>query len=181
MKNLVKFLAIAPMLFASVLIVNAQEKSAKTVTAANVEIVKPTMDAQMEGQDVLAMLKGQKDLTTFATALKASGLVDKINGGEYTILAPTNEAFKALPAGTIEKLLMPENKEKLVQILSNHIFTGSVNAEQAAEVDNLSSWSGQEIPVNVGSAGVYFGDAKVQSADLKTDNGMIHTIDKVIM
>ena len=132
--------------------------------------------------DILDVLGKNVELSTFATALRASGLTEKLNSGDaFTLFAPTNEAFEALPKGTIEKLLMPENKKGLKKLLFNHIITGTSNAEMVSEIKTLSCWSGQELIVDVGSAGVSVGDAKVLKKDLQVENGIVHVIDKVLV
>ena len=185
MKKMFGIAVILPLYFASIFLACAQSNEEvpthnEMALAEVSEVDEPTkIDVHVSG--IFEVLKAESSLTTFVTALKASGLADKLSSGAYTILAPSNEAFDALPKGTLEELLMPENKEKLISVLQNHIFTGAVSADQIGKVENLSSWSGQDVPVNVGSAGVFFGEAKVEKADLKTDHGMVHIISQVII
>ena len=184
MKKMFGIVVILPLYCASMFIACAQANEETTlndvVAFAEILPVTEAIEKTEVTPGLFEVLKQELTLSTFATALKASGLAEKLQTGTYTILAPSNEAFDALPKGTLEQLLMPENKEKLVSILQNHIFTGAVDADQLGKVENLSSWSGQDVPVNVGSAGVFFGEAKVDKADVKTENGFIHIINKVL-
>jgi uncharacterized surface protein with fasciclin (FAS1) repeats len=119
---------------------------------------------------------------TLVAAVQAAGLVDTLKGkGPFTIFAPTDEAFAKLPAGTVEMLLKPENKDKLVAILTYHVVPGKVMAADVAGKEMMvKSVEGAEIDVN-GKDGVMVDQAKVIKADIVTDNGVIHVIDAVIM
>ena len=119
---------------------------------------------------------------TLAAALQAAGLVDTLKGaGPFTVFAPTDEAFAKLPAGTVEDLLKPENKAKLVSILTYHVVAGKVMAADVAGKKTMAkSVEGSEIEIN-GMDGVMVDGAKVVTADIAADNGVIHVIDAVIM
>ena len=119
---------------------------------------------------------------TLAAALQAAGLVDTLKGsGPFTVFAPTDEAFAKLPAGTVEDLLKPQNKAKLVSILTYHVVAGKVMAADVAGKKTMAkSVEGSEIEVN-GMDGVMVDGAKVVTADIAADNGVIHVIDAVIM
>ena len=122
---------------------------------------------------------------TLVAAVKAAGLVDTLKGtGPFTVFAPTDEAFKKLPAGTLESLLKPENKGKLVSILTYHVVPGSydaarITAEKSKQY-GLKSVQGAEIAVDTRS-GVKVSGANVTKTDIKTSNGVIHVIDAVIL
>ncbi len=119
---------------------------------------------------------------TLAAALKAAGLIDTLKGpGPFTVFAPTDAAFAALPAGTVESLLKPENHEKLVAILTYHVVPGRVTAAQVAGMDAATTVQGGEIAIQASGGAVTVNDAHVVSADVTASNGVIHVIDKVLM
>lgn len=120
---------------------------------------------------------------TLAAALKAAGLVDTLKGpGPFTVFAPTDEAFKKLPAGTVESLLKPENKAKLVGILTYHVVPGKVmSTSLAGKVTDAKTVQGQMVKVDATKGGVMVDNAKVVKADISADNGVIHVIDAVIL
>jgi uncharacterized surface protein with fasciclin (FAS1) repeats len=122
------------------------------------------------------------DFKTLVAALQAAGLVDTLKGaGPFTVFAPTDEAFAKLPAGTVDDLLKPENKAKLVAILTYHVVPGKVMAADVAGKETTAkSVQGSEIKIN-GMNGVMVDDATVVTADVVADNGVIHVIDTVIM
>ena len=122
------------------------------------------------------------DFKTLVAALEAAGLVDTLKGaGPFTVFAPTDGAFAKLPAGTLDDLLKPENKDKLVAILTYHVVAGKVMAADVAGKETMAkSVEGSEIKVN-GLNGVMVDDATVVTADIVADNGVIHVIDAVIM
>ena len=119
---------------------------------------------------------------TLVTAVKAAGLVETLKGkGPFTVFAPTDEAFAKLPAGTVENLLKPENKNQLVAILTYHVVSGKVMSKDLAGKKTMAkSVEGGEISVD-GTDGVKVDNAKVVTADIEASNGIIHVIDAVIM
>jgi uncharacterized surface protein with fasciclin (FAS1) repeats len=120
--------------------------------------------------------------TTLAAALEAAGLIDALKGdGPFTVFAPTDDAFAALPAGTVEMLLMPENKDKLVDILTYHVLAGQVMAADiAGKVTTVEMLNGGKATVDAQN-GVKINEANVVTADVIASNGVIHVIDAVIM
>ena len=124
--------------------------------------------------------------TTLLAAAQAAGLADALATGEnLTVFAPTDEAFAKLPAGTVEDLLKPENKDKLVAILQYHVVPSKIMAgdiaEGTSEVATLKAAGDTTIEVTKGADGVMVDGAKVVSADVAADNGVIHVIDSVIL
>ena len=118
---------------------------------------------------------------TLAAALKAADLVEALSGeGPFTVFAPTDEAFAALPEGTLASLLEPENKDKLAAILTYHVVAGRAYSDQL-ENGAIESLQGSKLTVRVGEHGVTVGDATVASADIDTTNGVIHVIDRVLL
>lgn len=120
---------------------------------------------------------------TLVAAVQAAGLVETLKGpGPFTVFAPTDEAFSALPAGTIEELLKPENKDRLVAILTYHVVPGKVMASDAAgKTAELTTVQGGTLEVDGTGTGVTVQGASVTMADIAADNGVIHVIDKVIL
>ena len=119
---------------------------------------------------------------TLAAALKAAGLVDTLKGtGPFTVFAPTDAAFAALPKGTVESLLKPENRDKLVAILTYHVVPGRVTANQVAGMKAATTVQGGEIAIRASGKAVKVNDARVVSADVAASNGVIHVIDKVLL
>jgi len=118
---------------------------------------------------------------TLAAALKAAGLVETLKGkGPFTVFAPTDEAFAKLPTGTVESLLKPENKDKLVAILTYHVVAGEVKAADVIKLKSAKTVQGQSVTVHT-TEGVKINDAKVVKADIECANGVIHVIDSVLL
>jgi len=119
---------------------------------------------------------------TLVAAVQAAGLVDVLKGnGPFTVFAPSDAAFAKLPAGTVESLIKPENKEKLAAILKFHVISGKVMASDVTgKVAHPASVQGENLNVD-GTHGVTVNGAKVTSADIGCTNGVIHVIDTVIM
>lgn len=119
---------------------------------------------------------------TLLAAVKAAGLVDTLVGkGPFTVFAPTDEAFAKLPANTVQDLLKPENKQKLVDILTYHVVPGRVYSEDAVAAKTAKTVQGTSIMVSVGSDGAKINNAKLVMTDLDASNGVIHVIDTVLM
>ena len=119
---------------------------------------------------------------TLAAALAAAGLVETLKGdGPFTVFAPTDEAFAALPAGAVETLLLPENKDQLTSILTYHVVPGKVKAADVVKLDSATTVNGADVSITVNDGKVMINDATVTTADVKASNGVIHVIDKVIM
>jgi len=132
--------------------------------------------------DIVDVAAGNPDFSTLVAAVKAAGLVDALKAkGPLTVFAPTNAAFAKLPAGTVESLLKPENKAKLVEILTYHVVPGKVMAADVVTVDSAESLQGQSIMVNVNGSKVMVNNANVTATDIKASNGVIHVIDTVLM
>ena len=131
--------------------------------------------------DIVAVASGAGSFKTLVAAVKAAGLVETLQGkGPFTVFAPTDEAFAKLPAGTVESLLKPENKEKLVSILTYHVVPGKV---MAADVKTMKAktLNGQELSIKVEDGKVTVDNAKVVKTDVAAKNGVIHVIDTVVL
>ena len=133
-------------------------------------------------KDIVDTALNAGSFTTLAAALEAAGLIDALKGdGPFTVFAPTDDAFAALPAGTVEMLLMPENKDKLVDILTYHVLAGQVMAADiAGKVASVEMLNGGKATVDAQN-GVKINEANVVTADVMASNGVIHMIDAVIM
>ncbi len=133
-------------------------------------------------KDIVDTAAGAGSFNTLVAAVEAAGLVDTLKGeGPFTVFAPTDEAFAALPEGTVEDLLKPENKEKLVAILTYHVVAGKVMASDVAGTETMAATvEGQELKID-GSDGVKINGATVTSADVEATNGVIHVIDQVLL
>ncbi len=133
-------------------------------------------------QDIVDTAVAAGDFTTLAAALQAAGLVDTLKGdGPFTVFAPTDEAFAKLPAGTVENLLKPENKDQLIAVLTYHVVPGKVTAEQVVNLSTATTVQGSDIDIKVMDGTVHIDNATVAKADIMTSNGVIHVIDEVIL
>jgi uncharacterized surface protein with fasciclin (FAS1) repeats len=132
-------------------------------------------------KDIVAIASGDAQFKTLTKALGSAGLVTTLQGkGPFTVFAPTDAAFAALPQGTVENLLKPANKAKLTKILTYHVVPGSVVSTSLKSGD-VKSVEGSSLKVAVSPGKVTVGGAKVVKADIKASNGVIHVIDKVLM
>ena len=132
-------------------------------------------------KDIVDTAVGAGSFGTLVAAVQAAGLVDTLKGdGPFTVFAPTDEAFAALPAGTVEDLLKPENIETLTAILTYHVVPGKVMSGDLSDDMSAATVQGSEVMIDLDN-GVMVNDATVVSADIEASNGVIHVIDKVIM
>ena len=140
----------------------------------------------------LAMSGGKKDIVdtavsagsfnTLAAALQAADLVDALKQpGPYTVFAPTDNAFAKLPAGTVDNLLKPEHKDKLIAILTYHVVPGEVDSAEVLKLNSAKTLNGKNVSIEVKEGNVMVNSAKVVKPDVKASNGVIHVIDTVII
>ena len=133
-------------------------------------------------KDIVDTAVAAGSFNTLATALKAAGLIETLKGtGPFTVFAPTDAAFAKLPAGTVEDLLKPENKAKLVSILTYHVVSGSVSSAQVVKMTSAKTVEGQSVKISTKDGGVMIDSANVVKADVWASNGVIHVIDSVIL
>lgn len=133
-----------------------------------------------EAGTIVEVAQGNADFSTLVAAVTAAGLAETLSGeGPFTVFAPTNAAFEALPAGLLDKLLLPENKEVLAKIVSYHALAAKVMAADVAagEVDTVE---GSKLTITT-EGGVKVGDANVTATDIAASNGVIHVIDQVLV
>lgn len=137
---------------------------------------------QVRAQDIVDTAVSAGQFNTLVAAVQAAGLVETLKGeGPYTVFAPTDEAFAALPEGTVETLLQPENLEQLVAVLTYHVIPGKVmSTDIAGQALQVESVQGSSLSVDA-TNGVTVDGANVVAADIETDNGVIHVIDKVVL
>jgi len=132
--------------------------------------------------DLVTLAQKAGTFQTLLTAAKAAGLAETLmKGGPFTVLAPTDEAFAKLPAGTVEALLKPENKDKLARILKAHVIEGRVYADQVAGLHEAPTLAGVHLGVEKRGANLALAGARVVTADLEAKNGVVHVIDSVIV
>ncbi len=130
---------------------------------------------------IVDIAAGNPDFSTLVAAVQAAGLAETLSGeGPFTVFAPTNEAFAALPAGTVEDLLKPENKDKLIAILTYHVVAGKVMSTDLTNDMMAPTVEGKDVTIMT-EPSVMVNDANVVQADIEASNGVIHVIDKVLM
>ena len=132
--------------------------------------------------DIVDTAVAAGDFTTLAAALKAGDLIDTLKGdGPFTVFAPTDAAFAKLPAGTVETLLRPENKDQLVAILTYHVVPGNVHASKVVTMNSAPTVNGDDLAIRVEGDAVFVNESRVVSTDIEASNGVIHVINKVIL
>ena len=156
-----------------------------TLTFTSLALVAMLASAPVRAQqakDVVDTAVAAGSFTTLAKALTAADLVGTLKGkGPFTVFAPTDEAFAKLPAGTLNELLKPENKDKLRRILTYHVVPGEVRAADVVKLQSAKAVSGDTITIKVNDGKVHVDNANVTKTDIQTSNGVIHVIDTVIL
>jgi len=136
----------------------------------------------MADKDIVDIAASAGSFKTLVAAVQAAGLVDALKGeGPLTVFAPTDEAFGKLPEGTVENLLKPENKDKLVAILTYHVVPGRVTADQVVNLDSAKTLNGRSLKISSKDGNVMVDAARVTATDIMASNGVIHTIDTVVL
>ena len=132
--------------------------------------------------DIVATAEGAGQFKTLLAAVKAADLESTLKGpGPFTVFAPTDDAFAKLPAGTVEGLLEPKNKEKLKAVLTYHVVSGNVPSSEAVKLTSAKTVNGKELRLAAKGGGLEVNGAKVVKADIMASNGVIHVIDKVVL
>mgnify|MGYP001500470564 CR=1 FL=1 len=140
------------------------------------------LPAYAADKDIVDTAVGAGDFKTLAAALEAADLVSTLKGeGPFTVFAPTDAAFEKLPAGTLDTLLKPENKQQLVDILTYHVVPGKVLAADVVGLDEAKTVNGKMIDVQVDGSALKVNEANVTATDVAASNGVIHVIDQVIL
>jgi len=138
--------------------------------------------SKMPTKDIVDTAVSAGSFKTLTTALAAAGLVETLKGkGPFTVFAPTDEAFAKLPAGTVESLLKPANKQKLTAILTYHVVAGNVKAADVVKLSSAKTLNGQSVTIKTVGGKVLINGATVVKADIAATNGTIHVIDTVLM
>ena len=152
-------------------------KTLLAMTAASLLAV----PAFAQDMDIVDTAVGAGNFTTLVAAVTAAGLVDTLKGpGPFTVFAPTDAAFAALPAGTVEDLLKPENKEKLIAVLTYHVVPGAVMSGDLTEGMMAKTVQGTDVTITL-DGGAKVNGAPISTADIAASNGVIHVIDQVIL
>jgi len=153
------------------------------MTAAAAVMAGPALAGDaMADKDIVDIAAGNDSFSTLVAAVKAADLVDTLKGeGPFTVFAPVNAAFDALPDGTVEDLLKPENKEQLAAVLTYHVVPGKVMSSDLSDGMMAETVQGSEITIRVADGGVTVDGANVVQADIEASNGVIHVIDGVIL
>jgi len=137
---------------------------------------------QDRNQNIVELASETETLSTLVAAVQAAGLVETLQGdGPFTVFAPTNEAFDALPDGTLDTLLDPENQDMLVDILTYHVVAGKVMSGDLSDGMSAETVQGSDVTISISDAGVMVGEATVVQADVEATNGVVHVIDSVIL
>lgn len=166
---------------------NTMNKSKQILTIALMALFSISAIAggsyKKESKDIVDTAVAAGSFTTLVAAVKAAGLVDTLKGdGPFTVFAPTDEAFAKLPAGTIENLLKPENKDQLAAILTYHVVSGKVKAKDVVKLTSATTVQGSDVAIMIKDGGVVLnGNSNVVTTDIATSNGVIHVIDTVIL
>ncbi len=160
----------------------SQLKTLTIAAMAAIGMVLGAPDVWAKEKNIVETAAEAGKFATLTKALGAAGLVETLKGeGPFTVFAPTDEAFAKLPAGTLESLLKPENKDQLTAILTYHVVPGTVKAAEVVKLDEAKTVNGQKVTVKTSGDTVMINDAKVTTTDIAASNGVIHVIDTVIM
>jgi uncharacterized surface protein with fasciclin (FAS1) repeats len=156
-------------------------KTVLTVLALTVGIAGMAKGESMD-KDIVDVAASAGSFKTLIAAVQAAGLVDALKGqGPLTVFAPTDEAFAKLPAGTVENLLKPENKDKLTAVLTYHVVPGRVTADQVVNLSSAKTINGRSLQISSMDGKVMVDNARVTSTDLMASNGVIHVLDSVVI
>jgi uncharacterized surface protein with fasciclin (FAS1) repeats len=155
-----------------------EEESAAVASPPSAETMP---EPAMATKDIVALAQGDEQLSTLVKAVTAADLAPTLQGeGPYTVFAPTNEAFAALPEGTLDDLLAPAGKEQLTDILTYHVVEGEVMASDLTDGQVIKTVQGGELKVAIDGGTVTIGDATVVQPDVDASNGVVHVIDTVL-
>jgi transforming growth factor-beta-induced protein len=157
-------------------VVTADIKCANGVIHVIDQVVLP------EQQNIVQVAAGAKTFNTLLTAATKAGLAEALQSdGPFTVFAPTDEAFAKLPAGTLENLLKPENKEQLAKIVKYHVLSGRVYSPAAMKANDAGTLAGQDVRFSRKNDALYIDNARILATDIDAANGVIHVIDAVIL
>lgn len=165
---------------------NTQKLTQYLVLAASITLFAITANAGSYGhkssKNIVETASSNGSFTTLVAALEAAGLSETLQGdGPFTVFAPTDEAFAKLPAGTVENLLLPENQDQLIAILTYHVVAGKVTSAQVVKLESATTVNGQDVQIRQEKDTVMIDGATVAAVDVMASNGVIHVIDEVIL
>jgi uncharacterized surface protein with fasciclin (FAS1) repeats len=193
-KQFLTFAAIATMGIGLVSCGNSNESSESAMADTAMETVTtppPPMEEQgvmvgganmVPSKNIVENASNSSEHTTLVAAVKQAGLLETLSGaGPFTVFAPTDAAFNALPAGAVDNLMKDENKAKLKNVLTYHVVSGSMKAADLKDGQKLKTVQGEELTVKVKDGKVWINDAMVTIPDVVSSNGVTHVIDKVVM
>ncbi len=184
MKTPIRILATAA---TALLIAACQKSETTTTTAADDAPATPgsgqsAVVDEVSQPDIVKIAVGSPDHTTLVTAVKAAELVDTLtNAGPFTVFAPTNAAFDKLPAGTVENLLKPENKDKLSDILQYHVLIGGYPAERLSDGATIGTAGGPAVKISVVDGKVVVNGSATVIGTVDASNGIVHVVDGVLL
>jgi uncharacterized surface protein with fasciclin (FAS1) repeats len=174
--------------FSAVFLASAVAACSTSNKAAEPEVVASSESAGAEAAapqptDIVDTAAAAGNFQTLLAAMQAAGMIDTLKGnGPFTVFAPTDEAFKDLPPEIVNGLLTrEENREKLTQLLKNHVVAGEVHAADVAQLTSATTVQGGTLPISASGEGVTVGEAHVVKTDIECSNGVIHVIDKVLI
>ncbi|UJP63790.1 fasciclin domain-containing protein [Mongoliitalea daihaiensis] len=176
--NLLRSLSLTALCGAMFFAVSCDNKSSEVTEEEVVEVV----EVEETPTTVVDIAVGSADHTTLVAAVSAAGLVETLSGdGPFTVFAPTNDAFAALPAGTVESLLEEANKDQLTAVLTYHVVAGNVLSGDLSDGQVVTTLNGQTLTVSIKDGKVMINGATVVAADLAGSNGVVHVIDSVLL
>ncbi len=180
MKQLTFFIFGALMLFGCSSNEKVSENTETTMNESEAVMDEPAMAS--DKPDIVALASQTPSLSTLVQALQAADLVSALQGnGPYTVFAPTNDAFAALPAGTLDNLMKPENKQQLIDILTYHVAEGNVKSGDLTNNMMVKTLGGKDLKVMLSGDKVMINDANVTMPNVEASNGVVHVVDKVIL
>lgn len=182
MKNSIKFLLLASFFAIVSCKQNSETETSETTESAPTESVgQEGVQDETSNPNIVQVASGSKDHTTLVTAVKAAGLVTSLsNAGPFTVFAPTNAAFDKLPKGTVEDLLKPENKNKLVDVLGYHTYVGVLKAEYMQDGQEFEMVTPQKVKITKQGEKTFVNNVEIV-ASIETSNGIIHIIGDVLL
>jgi uncharacterized surface protein with fasciclin (FAS1) repeats len=160
---------------------SSSESSSESTPSPAATSAEASPMASPSADTIVDVAAGNPDFSTLVAAVEAADLAETLSAeGPYTVFAPTNEAFEALPAGLLDALLLPENKEVLTQILTYHVVAGEVMSADI-EPGDVPTVEGEDLTIEVTGGAVTVNGATVEAADVEASNGVIHVIDEVLV
>ena len=180
--KILRILSLAAACSATIFAVSCGGGTTETTETEVVEEVVEEVVVEEAPTTVVDIAVGSPAHTTLVAAVSAAGLVETLMGdGPFTVFAPTNSAFAALPEGTVESLLQEENKDQLTAVLTYHVVAGNVMSGDLSDGQVVTTLQGQELTVSIKDGKVMINGATVVAADLAGSNGVVHVIDAVLL